>query len=282
MPSPESFQEPGDTLGRVILIGGGGCLLAVLLIGLLGTWGTCAAGRSALEHVEAGQLELAAPAQAFLDATGRGDWDAAWDMTSPALQQRVTRHAFQGWLQHNPDLFVGGTARFQQETRGPGPGRRRLTVQIERGSTRVGVATFTLLRPPGGRGAAAGYLIDDLHGGIPQQDTDATTLLAARLQSHLRHMADGDHAAAADDFEPEGAARQGFLLFARAEAPRFQNAAPRLGEPDIQGDRARVHVVLLDAQTHTPRPGELIYDLRRDPEGRWWLTGVQIQSELPL
>ncbi len=273
----DSMHGSGDSLGTYILLGGGGCLLVVLALGLLATWGTCAAGSAVVEGVQSSGLELAAPAQAFLDATGRGAWDDAWAMTSPGLRERVPRDAFEAWVREHGDLLVGGTARALEERQG-GPRRRLLTVSIERANTQVGVVTFTLLRPEGGRGPAAGYLIDDLHGGRPDPALEEQRVIHALLLAHLRQMSAGDFEAAAVSFPPDGGARQGFLLWAGLEGERFRGALPLLDPALLRGDRAEVRVTLRDPPTRQLRPGEVRSTLERGAEERWWITAAQVET----
>ncbi|MBH23842.1 MAG: hypothetical protein CMH57_05105 [Myxococcales bacterium] len=273
-------RPPRDTWSWLILGLGGGCLTLFTLLGVVLLYGSLEAGQLCADRVDDARKEAARPAQDLLDATGRGDYEAALAMMDEAYREQHDLASFKGFVGSFDDLLVGGRAEVvDMGARGD---VSWLTVRIKepRTGTVKGVATLELVWPRP-RTPKSRKKIQNVYRGAAR-DHKAEERVAAFLQTHAGYLDRGDVGRAHGQVDPGFTDRDTFRAFIGSQGELFA-AGMTLEVIDVRikdPRQAEVLTRILDRASGAVR-GQVVYSVVIGPKRRLMITGIQTQQEAP-
>lgn len=270
--------DPGDKTGKLILWGGGGCLVLILLLGVIFSLG---AGQccDSCDINYRGALE---PVDAFLHLN-QEDLKASYQAMHSDFRADHSLEDFSKLVQTEDKLFLGGEARVVQSKSEAGARlTTHLVVQISDPTTRTarGLATFVLAKDL--KDPKKTQKILTFSPGDPQGEKRANQRLQNLVDKHHKHLKEGKYELAHKNLSAELASGdpEVFKSFVQTQTPLLQGTYTRIVHterfPDRQNPSIRIQLELLDQRTQKLR-GTLSYEVIRE-EARWKInsfTGIE-------
>lgn len=272
-PSDFIDDAPRSHWGRNLLLGGLGCLLLLLAVGGVLTYGTCRTGKQCFDAAEEKLEAELAPVNAMLSALEKNQDQTAYDALGDSYREANSFESFQAMVNAQGDLLRGGQPRLVG-SRSTGRARREgyfLIVQIFDGDTDKGVVTFQMTRPS----RDASPVIDDILIGMPAARLEQEAI-SRMLQRHVDHLGRGQFTEAWSDLGgADGDApmdQAAFETFIKANGDLFLGGRVEVIELDGK-DRDAVALVRVLAPDASVK-GQVRYQLQRHRDGQWRILAM--------
>jgi hypothetical protein len=284
-PSDWVDERGGSSWGKIILLSGAGCLVLVLALAALSTFGTCAGVNSCCGRIEQQHAALARPAQDLLDAVGSGDNQRAYLGLSDQYRDAHTQREFDEFIGEHGTLFRGGSARVAGSRSVSRNGTRKtfLTVLIlDPAKKTKGSVTFRI-RQTGKTNEQGDPIpeIDEIYVGEPDELREEKDISAA-VQTHLRRMGAKDYEGAWEQMDPEFTSKTDMATFQSYVESQDDLFGPtmraRVRKIDSDGRNAQASVDLVDVR-EIRRAGRVIYRLTRAEDGVWRIREMRTEVE---
>lgn len=272
--------------GKILLLGGGGCLVLIVGVAALSTWGVCSSVGSCCDRIEEQHAAMVKPVQDLVNAVGAGDTQRAYLGLSDTYRQEHTQAEFDAFIEEHGELFKGGTARVIGSRAIRRNGKRKVYLSVlilGTNNKKKGTATF-LVRQTGKTNERGDPIpvIDDLFVGEPDELKEERDITVA-VQTHLKRLGQKDFEGAWELMDPEFTAqmdRATFETYINSQGDLFApKAQARMRALDSDGQTAEAKVDVIDLERFKPR-GTVTYGLRRGDDGQWRIHSIQTEVDV--
>ncbi len=259
-----------SSLGRWILGLGAGCLIFILLIGLVMSFAIFRGGQCCNNRISQASKAQMEPIDELLLALGQHRDEDAYQALGVAFKDKNSFESFEAFINAEDDLFRGGTARFVSTRRDQRTPRRYfMTVQIVDigGDTVKGVATFLMVA--GASKNDQGYRradIEEIFVGVPAARI-AEDEIRAMLQAHVDRLGRGEFKAASADLDsgPEAMDPKTYRQYIDAHGTLFKGGRVEIVEVNTERRMLLALVEVRDAEGEAK--GQARFALLRDSKG---------------